>query len=63
MGQAIAEVVRDSLAENLCLALQTAESTSVYDAIPIALKLGSVWMRGLRIAPAPQFLNRESKLG
>jgi hypothetical protein len=63
MCQTIAEVVRDWLAENLCLAFQTAESAGVYDAIAVSLKLGSVWMGGLRIAPAPQFLNRKSKPG
>jgi hypothetical protein len=59
VGKPVAEMIGEPLAEYLSLTFKTAERTGVDDAVAVALELSPVWMRRLRIAPAPQFLIRK----
>ena len=53
VGQAAAQMVRKSAGEDLGLAGETAERSSVQYAVAVALELVAIRMRKLRIAAAP----------
>jgi hypothetical protein len=61
MGEAVAEVVRKARRENLSLILEAAEGAGVHEAVTVALELGAVGVRGLRIASQTTLAGREAE--
>ena len=63
MGQPGAEVVGDTMSENLSLILKPAKGAGVNDAVAVALERGAIGMLGLGVAPSARVLNPDGIFG
>ena len=63
VGQPRAEVVGDTMGENLGLILKPAEGAGVNDAVAVALERGAIGMLGLGVAPSARVLNPDGIIG